>query len=58
MISYAAMHKVPRQLVNAYVKALLRAGQVAFPDVLAVIQDNEGDTGLKRVCCNGWQCSG
>ena len=34
--SYAATHKVPRQLVEAYVKALSRVGQIAFPDVLAV----------------------
>ena len=47
MTSYAATHKVPCQLMEAYVKALLRVGQIAFPDVLAVIQGTEGDTGLK-----------
>ncbi len=48
MTSYAAMHKVPRQLVEAYyVKVLLRVGQIAFPNLLAVIKGTEGDTGLK-----------
>ena len=45
--SYVATHKVPRQLAEAYVKALSRVGQIVFPDVLAVIQDTEGDTGFK-----------
>jgi hypothetical protein len=45
--SYSATHKVSRQLVEAYVKALSRVGQIAFPDVLAVIQDTEGDTGFQ-----------
>ena len=48
MTSYAAMYKVPRQLVEAYyVKVLLRVGQIAFPNLLAVIQGTEGDSGLK-----------
>ena len=45
--SYLATRLVSRQLVEAYVKALSRVGQILFPDVLAVIQDAEGDTGLK-----------
>ncbi len=47
MTSYAARHKVPRQLVKAYVTALFRVGQIAFHDVLGVIQNTEGDTDLK-----------
>jgi hypothetical protein len=45
--SYTATHKVSPQLVRAYVNALSRVGQIAFPDVLAVIQNTEGDTGMK-----------
>ena len=44
---YSATRKVSRQLVRAYVNALSRVGQIVFPDVLAVIQDTEGDTGFK-----------
>jgi hypothetical protein len=45
--AYCATSKVPRRLVQGYVHALSRVGQIAFPDVLAVIQDTEGDTGLQ-----------
>jgi hypothetical protein len=47
MTSYAAMYKVPRQLVKAYVTALLRVGPIAYPNVLAVIQHTERDTCYK-----------
>jgi hypothetical protein len=55
MTSYAATHKVPRQLVEAYVKVLLRIGYIAFPDVLVVIQDTGGRRHwLKAMCRKGW----
>ena len=44
---YSATSRVSRQLIRAYVNALSRVGQIVFPDVLAVIQDTEGDTGLE-----------
>ena len=50
---YASTLKVPSQLAKAYVTALSRNGQVAFPDVLAVIQDTEGDTGIKPCAAMG-----
>ena len=44
--TYSATYKASHQLVGAYVNALSRVGQVLFPDVLAVIQDTEEDTGM------------
>ena len=45
--AYTATHKASRQVLDDCVKALSRIGQCAFPEVLAVIQDTEGDTGVK-----------
>ena len=50
---YASTLKVPPKLAKAYVAALSRVGQVAFPDVLAVIQDTEGDTGIEPCAAMG-----
>jgi hypothetical protein len=48
---YAANSKVPLRFLRKFVKSLAKIGANCFPDVLAVIQDIEGDTGLQPVAC-------
>jgi hypothetical protein len=50
---YACTFKAPSKLAKAYVTALSRVGQVLFPDVLAVMQDTEADTGMKPCAAMG-----
>ena len=46
VVEYAANSKIPRKFFRKFVKSLAKIGAILFPDVLAVIQDAEGDTGL------------
>ena len=46
---YAVGKKVSLQLSRQFVHALSRIGSVVFPDVLSVIQDTEGDAGVRPV---------
>ena len=49
VVEYATNLKVPRKFFRKFVKSLAKIGAILFPDVLAVIQDVEGDTGLSPV---------
>ena len=44
---YAVGKKVSSQLSRRFVHILARIGSVVFPDVLSVIQDTEGDAGVR-----------
>jgi hypothetical protein len=46
---YAANSKVPQQMLRKLFQSLAKIGANCFPDVLAVMQDVEGDTGLQPV---------
>jgi hypothetical protein len=48
---YAANSKVPLRFLRKFVKLLAKIGANCFPDVLAVMQDIEGNTGLQPVAC-------
>jgi hypothetical protein len=48
---YAANSKVPLRFLRKFVKSLAKIGAKCFPDVLAVMQDIEGDTGFQPVAC-------
>ena len=41
--------KVPQRFFCQFVKSLAKIGAILFPDVLAVIQDMEADSGLNSV---------
>ncbi|KAI2500446.1 hypothetical protein MHU86_14050 [Fragilaria crotonensis] len=47
LAEYAVGKKVSSQLSRRFVHALARIGSVVFPDVLSVIQDTEGDAGVR-----------
>lgn len=47
LAEYAVGKKVSSQLSRQFVHALARIGSVVFPDVLSVIQDTEGDAGVR-----------
>ncbi len=49
VVEYAAKSKIPRKFFRKFVKLLAKIGAIFFPDVLAVIQDADGDTGLSPV---------
>jgi hypothetical protein len=53
VVEYAANSKIPRKFFRKFVKSLAKIGAILFPDVLAVIQDAEGDTGLSPVSSMG-----
>ena len=44
---YTFENTVLNELTRGFVRALSRIGSVVYPDVLAVIQDNEGDAGFQ-----------
>ncbi|KAI2512275.1 hypothetical protein MHU86_2151 [Fragilaria crotonensis] len=46
---YAANSKVPQRMLRKFVESLAKIGANCFPEVLAVMQDAEGDTGLHPV---------
>ena len=46
---YAANSKVPQRFLRKFFESLADIGANCFPDVLAVMQDVEGDTGLQPV---------
>jgi hypothetical protein len=48
---YAANSKVPQRFLRKFVKSLAKIGAKCFPDVLAVMQDIEDNTGLQPVAC-------
>ena len=48
---YAANSKVPQRFLRKFVKLLANTGANCFPDVLAVMQDIEGNTGIQPVAC-------
>jgi hypothetical protein len=41
---YAANSKVPQRFLRKFVKSLAKIGANCFPDILAEMQDIEGDT--------------
>jgi hypothetical protein len=53
VVEYAANSKIPRKFFCKFVKLLAKIGAILFPDVLVVIQDAEGDTGLSPVSSMG-----
>ena len=44
---YSVGKKLSSQLSRQFVHALTQIGSVVFPDVLSVIQDTEGDAGVR-----------
>ncbi len=49
VVEYAANSKIPRKFFRKFVKLSTKIGAILFPDVLAVIQDAGGETGLSPV---------
>ncbi len=47
LLEYAVGKKVSSQLSRQFLHALAQIGSVVFPDVLSVIQDTEGDAGVR-----------
>ena len=53
VVEYAANSKITRKFFRKFVKLLAKIAAILFPDVLVVIQDAEGDTGLSPVSSMG-----
>jgi hypothetical protein len=53
VVEYVANLKITRKFFCKLVKLLAKIGAILFPDVLAVMQDTEGDTGLSPVLSMG-----
>ena len=53
VVEYAANSKIPRKFFRKFVKLLAKIGAILFPDVIAVIHDADGDTGLSPVSSMG-----
>ena len=53
VVEYATNSKVPRRFFCQFVKLLAKIGAILFPDILAVLQETEGDTDVSPVSSMG-----